>query len=304
MQPVLQALADTSTELPFVALMVDVASRLGLTPDELAERLPSGKETVFANRLHWALAYLERTGVVEQRHGVYFPVAGGWEAQPTVPSFRPEPKPLPPGAAEDGAAPSSVEGPEVLMEASARIIRQRLMSELLARIHGGPPEFFERLIIELLLAMGYGCGRELARHLGRRGDGGIDGAVPLDVLGLDVIYIQAKRYRPDVSVPVSAVREFAGSLDACKADKGVFVTTAAFPKSAWKFVSAVPCKIALIDGQTLADLMIGYNIGVKVRETFEVKEIDYGSLAGDAVVLSPRAGVKPAMQPLRPEEIN
>lgn len=280
MQPVLQALAETRTDLPFVALMVDVAARLGLTPDELAERLPSGKETVFANRLHWALAYLERTGVVEQRHGVYFPVAGDCEAQPEVPLPWAESGPLPPGATQPGAAPSPDEGPEAQMAASAGIIHQRLVSSLLARIHGAPPESFERLIIELLFAMGYGCRRDLARHLGRHGDGGIDGAVPLDVLGLDVIYIQAKRYRPETAVPVSAVREFAGSLDACKADKGVFVTTAAFPSSAWKFVSAVPYKIVLIDGQALADLLIVYNIGVKVRDTFEVKEIDDGRREG------------------------
>jgi restriction system protein len=166
-----------------------------------------------------------------------------------------------------------------VIDASARAIHERLARGLLDRIHAEPPEFFERLIIELLLAMGYGCRRDLARHLGRRGDGGIDGAVPQDVLGLDVIYIQAKRYRPNTSVPVSAVREFAGSLDGRKARKGVFVTTATFPKSAATFVSAVPSKIALIDGQSLADLLIGYNIGVKVRETYEVKQIDEHWLA-------------------------
>jgi restriction endonuclease Mrr len=127
--------------------------------------------------------------------------------------------------------------------------------------------------------MGYGCRNDLARHLGRSGDGGVDGAVPQDVLGLDVIYIQAKRYRPGSSVPVSAVREFAGSLDAARPDKGVFVTTATFPRSAAAFVSAVPSKIVLIDGQALADLLIRYNIGVKVRETYEVKQIDDGYMA-------------------------
>ena len=122
--------------------------------------------------------------------------------------------------------------------------------------------------------MGYGCRRDLTRHLGRRGDGGIDGAVPQDVLGFDVIYIQAKRYRIGVPVPVSAVREFAGSLDAHKAQKGVFVTTTTYPRSAATFVSAVPSKIVLIDGQALAGLLISYNIGVKVRATYEIKQID------------------------------
>ena len=175
--------------------------------------------------------------------------------------------------AQPVARPAS-SSPEDVIEASARNLHQRLKSDLLERIHAERPEFFERLIIELLLAMGYGCGRDLARHLGRSGDGGIDGAVPQDVLGLDVVYIQAKRYRPATQVPVSAVREFAGSLNGRKARKGVFVTTAAFPRSAASFVSEVPSRIVLIDGQSLADLLVGYNMGVKVRDTYEVKEID------------------------------
>lgn len=169
--------------------------------------------------------------------------------------------------------------PLAAIAANARIARQRLRRDLLDRIHADPPEFFERLIIELLLAMGYGCRSDLGRHLGRSGDGGIDGAVPQDVLGLDVVYIQAKRYRPGSSVPVSAVREFAGSLDGRKARKGVFVTTAAFPKSASAFVSAVPSKIVLIDGEALADLLIRYDIGVKVPATYEIKQIDDSYMA-------------------------
>jgi restriction system protein len=267
MQPVLQALAETSGDMTFVPLMKTVGCRLGLTARDLSERLPSGNETVFANRLHWALAYLEHGGAVEEWRGHYRPVTPETKAPPA------------PVAAQSAVACAAAGSPDAVIEASARAIQERLARGLLDRIHAEPPEFFEHLIIELLLAMGYGCRRDLARHLGRRGDGGIDGAVPQDVLGLDVIYIQAKRYRPCTAVPVSAVREFAGSLDGRKARKGVFVTTATFPKSAATFVSAVPSKIALIDGQSLADLLIGYNIGVKVRETYEVKQIDETWLA-------------------------
>jgi restriction system protein len=267
MQPVLQALAETSGDMTFVPLMKSVGSQLGLTAKELSERLPSGSDTVFANRLHWALAYLERSGAVEEWRG---------HCRPVTPEAKAPPAPV---AAQSSVACAPAGSPDAVIEASARAIQERLARSLLDRIHAEPPEFFERLIIELLLAMGYGCKRDLARHLGRRGDGGIDGAVPQDVLGLDVIYIQAKRYRPCTAVPVSAVREFAGSLDGRKARKGVFVTTATFPKSAATFVSAVPSKIALIDGPSLADLLIGYNIGVKVRETYEVKQIDEAWLA-------------------------
>jgi len=270
MQPVLKALAETSRDMQFVPLMNRVGSHLGLTKEERSRRLPSGHQTVLGNRLYWALAYLERSGVVEERQGHYCRVKDDCEGVPKVPSAETESSPAP------RPANSS---PDEVIEASARILHERLKSDLLERIHAGRPEFFEHLIIELLLAMGYGCGRDLARHLGRRGDGGIDGAVPQDVLGLDVVYIQAKRYRPATQVPVSAVREFAGSLDGRKARKGVFVTTAAFPRSAATFVSEVPNKIVLIDGQSLADLLIGYNIGVKVRETYEVKEIDETYLA-------------------------
>ena len=267
MQPVLQALRETRGNTAFVPLMKDVGSRLGLAAKELSERLPSGNETVFANRLRWALTYLERSGAVEEINGRYRPVSAAVKTPPVQMVGHPS------------VAHAVARSPDAVIQVSARTIHERLACSLLTRIHAEPPEYFECLIIELLLAMGYGCRPDLATHLGRSGDGGIDGAVPQDVLGLDVIYIQAKRYRPCTTVPVSAVREFAGSLDGRKARKGVFVTTATFPRSAATFVSAVPSKIVLIDGPSLADLLIGYNIGVKVRETYQVKQIDEAWLA-------------------------
>ena len=274
MQPVLHALTENEREMPFAPLMKKVGSHLGLTRDELSARLPSGRETVFANRLHWALAYLERSGAVEERQGHYRfarkrnPARSSGTETQSVPVVR-----------QPRRASSAPETPEVAMAANAHVMHERLKRDLLERIHAEAPEFFEHLVLELLLAMNYGCRRDLARHLGRRGDGGIDGAIPQDVLGLDVIYIQAKRDRPCSTVPVSAVREFAGSLDGCRASKGVFVTTASFPRSAASFVGTVPSKIALIDGQSLADLLIGHNIGVRLRQTYEVKQIDEAWLA-------------------------
>ena len=146
---------------------------------------------------------------------------------------------------------------------------------LLGRILAQSPEFFEHLIIDVMLAMGYsGRRRDLARRLGRKGDGGVDGVVEQDELGLDVIYLQAKRYRLNVPVPVREVRDFAGSLDAHHADKGVFVATSQFTKAARDFVSKLSRRIVLVDGQKLTDLMIRHNIGVKVQESFQFKRLD------------------------------
>lgn len=266
MQPVLQALAETRGDMRVGPLMNAVGARLGLTREERSRRLPSGQETVFGNRLQWALAYLERNGSIEQRHGLYRLSKTASVGANAASSS---------GSAQAPAGASSpAPGLDAVIATSARLLNARLRHDLLDRIHAESPEFFEHLIIELLLSMGYGCRDDLARHLGRRGDGGIDGAVPQDVLGLDVVYVQAKRYRPGSLVPASAVREFAGSLNGRKASKGVFVTTAMFPQSAARFVSRVPSKIALIDGPALADLLIGHNIGVTVRQTYAVKQID------------------------------
>ena len=270
MQPVLHALEETSRDMAFAPLMKSVGARLGLTAKERAMPLPSGKDTVFANRLQWALAYLERCGAVEERDGRYRPA--GPRNNDCHSAFQV-------GMAQSVAPRAAVTNALAAISTNARVAREGLRRDLLDRIHAERPEFFERLIVALLLAMGYGCRADLARHLGRSGDGGVDGAVPQDVLGLDVIYIQAKRYRPGTSVPVSAVREFAGSLGGRKARKGVFVTTATFPRSAADFIRAAPGKIVLVDGEALADLLIRYDIGVKVHSTYEVKQIDESYMA-------------------------
>lgn len=267
-QPALRALAESGDATEFQPLMRNVACRLGLTTEVVAERLPSGKETVFANRLHWALAYLQSTGMVAERQGAYRSTPAGCEH---VPGDQPGDETEPP-AAKPPVTASSLEG--VLAESFSGL-RERLRRELLNRIHEQRPQFFERLVIDLLVAMGYARRRcDLVRWLGRRGDGGIDGAVYQDALGLDVVYVQAKRYRPGSLVPASAVRDFAGSLGAVKARKGVFVTTACFPRSAGQFVLAVPSRIVLIDGRGLADLLIQHDIAVRPRETYDVKDVD------------------------------
>jgi len=153
----------------------------------------------------------------------------------------------------------------------------QLRSDILARVYVNSHTFFEKLIIDVLLRMGYaGRRRDLTRHMGRTGDGGIDGMIVLDELGLDVILVQAKRLRPGTTVPISHVRDFARSLEARRATKGIFVTTGHFSPAAHEFVAAVSRRVVLVNGTHLADIMIRHNIGVSVRETYQFKELEQG----------------------------
>jgi restriction system protein len=150
----------------------------------------------------------------------------------------------------------------------------RLSEALLARIHINSPQFFEHLIVDVLLRLGYGGRhRDLARCIGQSHDGGIDAMIARDELGLDMVYVQAKRLRPGTLVPISQVRDFAGSLEARRAASGIFVTTARFSASAYEFTAAVSRRVVLVDGLKLADIMIRHNIGVAVRETYQFKDI-------------------------------
>lgn len=154
--------------------------------------------------------------------------------------------------------------------------QKALIGELLARVHVQPPDFFERLVLDVLVAMGYGSqSHHPAQRIGRSGDGGVDGLIALDELGLDLVYIQAKRLKPGVAVPVAAVRDFAGSLEARHALKGVFVTTTHFSHAAREFCSRLTRRVVLIDGLKLADLMVRHNIGVTVEQCYLLKGIDW-----------------------------
>ena len=159
----------------------------------------------------------------------------------------------------------------VMMRASHAV----LVEDLIAHIHTQRPEFFEHLVIDVLLAMGYGSRRhDLTQRIGRTGDGGVDGIIALDELGLDQVCIQAKRLRPGNPVPIGEVRDFAGSLEARHAGKGVFVTTTHFSPGAAEFCSRISSRLVLIDGNRLAELMIRHNIGVRIKDTFQLKRID------------------------------
>ena len=177
----------------------------------------------------------------------------------------------PTAASDDGDTAT----PEERIEASHAALTGALRAEVLERVLEVSPAFFENLIIDLLVALGYGGGRaDMGKAIGKSGDGGIDGIIKEDALGLDIVYIQAKRYSRDHSVGRPDVQSFAGSLDGVGATKGVFVTTSTFAKPAREFVDRISKRIVLIDGDELARLMIQHNVGVRVRNMYEVKKID------------------------------
>ena len=168
-----------------------------------------------------------------------------------------------------------------LVEAAYQQMLLSLCARLTGYIYAQDYVFFERLVMDVVFAMGYGGRRrDLARNIGRSGDGGIDGIIAMDELGLDAIYLQAKRLKPGSAVPVSAVRDFVGSLDARHANKGIFVTTGHFTQASQDVVMAVSKKIILISGKRLTELMVRHNIGVKATETLQFKEIELAYFSG------------------------
>jgi restriction system protein len=248
--------------------------------------LPSGNQTVFSNRLNWARSYLSKAGLIESARRGYCRATergrellaegvdeidvGVLERYPEFIAWRTQQK------AERETEPAQTrESPEEVIASSYEMLNSELAREIVARVHSFSPAFFERLIIDLLVRMGYGGGRqEMGRALGRVGDGGVDGVIKEDALGLDVVYVQAKRLDPDTAVPVREVRDFVGGLEGHRATKGVFVTTSYFPSSAYDFITRVSKRVVLIDGPELANLMIRHRVGVRVKDTYEVKKID------------------------------
>jgi restriction system protein len=295
MIPTLGVLLEAGGELTENMLAADLALKLMLSDDDLAEELPSGRNSLFRERLRWALSYLVQTGHVETGGGSVratsaarvtlaksaaniahaFTFSEGARPSLAINAFHDGPGPsYTPPDEETGSSATQEDLVARLLSAHAASM-QHLRSEVLSRLIVQTPTFFECVVADLLVALGYGRHRDaLLDQLNRRGDGGVDGSIESDELGLDIIYIQAKRYRAGVPVQISDVRDFAGSLEANRATKGVFVTTSRFPASAHEFVRTYPRRIRLIDGTQLVDLMIRTNLGVLVRERLEVKVLD------------------------------
>ncbi len=267
-------------------LLPKLAADWGLTADDLAIKLPSGKQNTFDNRVSWAKTFLKQAGLLEYpRRGVFRITARGQQVlAENLPDLDvkylkrfPEFVVFQSGAQKDKIASETVseigETPDELMAGGYKQLREALAIELLERIKSISPSRFEELVVELLLKMGYGGTQEDAgRVVGKSGDGGIDGIINEDRLGLDVIYIQAKRWEADVGRP--EIQKFVGALAGNKASKGVFITSSGFSNGARDYAAQVNHRVVLIDGAQLAELMMDYDLGVSVKEVYTVKRLD------------------------------
>ena len=263
-----------------------LADHFGLTEEERKELLPSGQQPRFTNRVAWAKVYMERAGLLTKTRRGYFRISpAGIEALKSAPEvidisflsrfegfddFRS--KSATPDTPEPAAA-AVTETPEEQLQSAHQRLGDDLAKRLLEQIGDMSPEFFERLVLDLMLAMGYGGSREEAGAVTEAGaDGGIDGIINEDQLGLETIYLQAKRWANTVGRP--EIQKFVGALHGKRARKGVFLTTSAFTREAIEFAANIEAKVVLIDGDRLAELMIKHNVGCTPHQTFVVKRID------------------------------
>lgn len=284
MLPVLTLVAD-GAEYRHGDVVEKIADHFALGEDDRNELLPSGSQTRLANRVAWARSHMKAAGLIENLGGGRFRISAvGLEVLaekpdaltvkllerfPSYVEFRtPKVK-----TASDPAAQDEDQTPEELLENGYASIREALAGELLARIKTAPPSFFEQLVVDVLVAMGYGGSRrDAGEAVGQSGDGGIDGIIKEDKLGLDAIFLQAKRWEASVGRPV--VQAFAGSLDGQRARKGVLITTSSFSAEAREYVSRIEKKIVLIDGAQLAQLMIDHDVGVNLVANYSLKRLD------------------------------
>lgn len=298
MTPMLQLLSTgESRHINEIADML--AQHFRLSEVDLRDMIPSGKKSRHYDRVGWAATYMKQAGLlVKPARGWYglsergMNVVKSGDSVNTVYLWRfPELVEFQTRKRDSGAVLESAEQepldaiheqrtPEESILAGYRTLLATLSAELLERVKAAPPEFFEGLVVDLLVAMGYGGSRtEAGQRVGQSGDGGIDGIINEDRLGLDVVYIQAKRWNSSVGAPT--VREFSGSLDMQGARKGVLITTGAFTRDAVDTAERLQKKIVLIDGERLAQLMIEFNIGVSVRDKVEIKKIDEDYFSGE-----------------------
>jgi restriction system protein len=270
-----------------------LADEFKLSDEERRELLPSGQQEVFDNRVGWARTYMKKAGLLRTtRRGFFEITERGSEALRKKPEkidgkfleqfqeFREfkslRHQPIPSDDQEEGEQKRT---PEEVIERAYQNLRTDLAADLITQIKQSPPALFERLVVELLVKMGYGGSRKDAgKAIGKSGDEGLDGIIKEDRLGLDIIYIQAKRWENTVSRP--EIQKFAGALQGQRARKGIFITTSDFSREAHDYASRIDSKIILIDGDQLAQMLIDHNIGVTPVANYEIKRVDSDYFTG------------------------
>lgn len=291
MLPVLEAISDGQ---PCTAkdLRDRVARAIEITPEDRAERIKSGA-CVFDNRVHWAVTYMVQAGLVERpRRGVVQVTARGQEVLKRGPrridndllaqfeefiefKHRARESDSDQRATPRRDSPITPDAtPKETLSAAVDEANAAVATELLSRVRDQDPLFLEELVLSLLTAMGYGGREGAAERLGQSGDQGLDGVIRQDALGLDRVYVQAKRYSTDRPVSRPDIQAFVGALHGAQADRGVFITTSRFTSDASDYAERVPARLVLIDGTRLARLMIAHNIGVQDEEVFTLKRLD------------------------------
>ena len=291
MLPVLKLAAKGETRVPLAA--EKIAVEFGLTAEERDELLPSGKQRILNNRVHWAKFYMSKAGLIESpKRGTFRATQAGKDfisrgasalnvaVLKTFPEFAEFYNGS--GDALSNDEPQLVElatashaTPEEQIDGAQALLHSALRADLLQRILDNQPWFFERVIVDLLVGMGYGGSHEAAaQRLGKSGDGGVDGVVDEDRLGLDRIYVQAKRYASGNTVQRAEIQAFVGSLVGFGATKGVFVTTSTYTSGAREYVRHLPQRVILIDGERLTELMIEHDVGVRTSRKIAIKRLD------------------------------
>lgn len=291
MLPLLQFAGDQQ-EHSVRSAVEGLADEFDLSDEERRELLPSGRQPTFDNRVAWAITYLKKSGLLEATRRSHFRITPRGEhvlaeslkrvdmkyleRYPEFIEFRTRRNTSENGSRTLSASavdPDEDQTPEEAIEQANQRLRNDLATDLVQQIMSCSPSFFERLVIDLLIRMGYGGTRKDAGEaIGKSGDGGIDGIIKEDRLGLDVIYVQAKRWEGSVGRP--EIQKFVGALQGQRARKGIFITTSSFTNEATSYASMIENKVVLIDGERLAKLMIDNNVGVSTAATYEIKKVD------------------------------
>lgn len=269
-----------------------VSEELNLTDEERAATIPSGSETLISSRVQWALTYLVQADLIRRPRRAHFVITDegrhvlendlkelNLNYLKNIPAFIEflSRKGTRKGSGCENQAtltPDNDRSPEELIGAAYEEVEAELKEQILERILQNSPAFFEDLVVKLLSGMGYGRPDSLAEVMGKVGDGGVDGIIHQDKLGLDVVYIQAKRYAPDNTVGRPELQAFVGTLAGVSAHKGVFVTTSRFSPRALEYLRTVNARVITIDGQRLVELMIETGVGVRTRKIFKLHRVD------------------------------